>query len=105
MQSLGHWSGNAHVTVAGRWLEAGKYMLQLALDPARCRCDIGQHGSLPWEVSWKLQLLPTADAKACPIVPDDSKQKYSQVCETVMRTLANTPDYGLPTMDCWLCDA
>ncbi|KAL0028975.1 hypothetical protein WJX77_009213 [Trebouxia sp. C0004] len=51
---------------------------QLALDPARCRCEIGQHGSLPWEVSWKLQLLPTAEAKACPVVPDDSKQKYSQ---------------------------
>ncbi len=67
------------MTVAGQWLDPGKYLLQLALDPARCRCEIGQHGSLPWEVSWKLQLLPTAEAKACPVVPDDSKQKYSQV--------------------------
>jgi len=68
------------VTVAGQWLDPGKYLLQLALDPARCRCEIGSHGSLPWEVFWKLQLLPTAEAKACPVVPDDSKQKYSQVC-------------------------
>lgn len=80
MQSLGQWSGHSTVTVAGQWLDPGRYLLQLALDPARCRGEIGQHGSLPWEVSWKLQLLPTAEAKACPVVPDDSKQKYSQVC-------------------------
>ena len=79
VQSLGEWSGDAQVTVAGQWLEPGKYMLQLALDPARCQCEIGQHGSLPFDVSWRLQLLPTAEAKACPIVADDSKQKYSLV--------------------------
>ena len=79
VQSLGQWSGDAQVTVAGQWLEPGKYMLQLALDPARCQCEIGQHGSLPFDVSWRLQLLPTAEAKACPIVADDSKQKYSLV--------------------------
>ncbi len=80
VQSVGQWSGQSKVTVAGQWLDPGKYLLQLALDPARCRCEIGQQGSLPWEVSWKLQLLPTAEPKACPVVPDDSKQKYSQVC-------------------------
>ena len=80
LQSLGRWAGDSSVTVGGQWLEGGKYLLQLALDPARCRCDISQHGSLPWEVTWKLQLLPTADPKACPIVPDDSKSKYAQVC-------------------------
>ena len=79
LQSLGQWAGDAHVTVAGQWLEPGKHMLQLALDPARCRCEISQQGSLPWPVSWKLQLMPSAEAKACPIVVDDSKQKYSQV--------------------------
>ena len=79
VQSLKDWPGNSHVTIAGEWLPAGKYLLQLALDPARSKFQIGEHGVLPFDVFWKLQLLPTADAKGCPIVPDDSKQKYSQV--------------------------
>lgn len=79
LQSLQEWPGSSQVTIAGQWLEAGKYLLQLALDPARSQCEIGQRGTVPCDVFWKLQLLPTADAKACPIVPDDSKQKFSQV--------------------------
>ena len=79
MQSLWEWPGADQVTIAGQWLPAGKYLLQLALDPASSQCEVGQHGSIPFDVFWKLQLLPTADAKVCPIVPDDSKQKFSQV--------------------------
>lgn len=67
------------MTIAGEWLPAGKYLLQLALDPARSEVQVGEHGVLPFDVFWKLQLLPNADAKVCPIVPDDSKLKYSQV--------------------------
>lgn len=79
VQSLRDWPGDSHVTIAGEWLAAGKYLLQLALDPARSEFQVGQHGSLPFDVFWKLQLLPNADAKVCPVVPDDSRQKYSQV--------------------------
>ena len=67
------------MTIAGEWLAAGKYLLQLALDPARSEFQIGEHGVLPFDVFWKLQLLPSADAKVCPIVPDNSRQRYSQV--------------------------
>ena len=79
LQSLREWLGDSEVTIAGQWLEAGKYLLQLALDPGRSQCEVGQHGTIPFDLSWKMQLLATAEAKACPIVPDDSKQKFSQV--------------------------
>ena len=79
MQILGHWSGESQLTVAGQWLEGGKYLVQLALDPAFCRCQINAEGRLSCEASWKVQLLPSLEAKLCPITSDDSKAKWSQV--------------------------
>lgn len=67
------------MTIAGQWLEAGRYLLQLALDPSRSQCEVGQHGTIPFDISWKMQLLPSAEAKGCSVVPDDSKQRFSQV--------------------------
>lgn len=84
MQILGHWSGESQLTVAGQWLEAGKYLVQLALDPAFCRCQINAEGRLSCEASWKVQLLPSLEAKLCPITSDDSKAKWSQVFSHIL---------------------
>ena len=79
LQVVGSWTGDAHVTAASLWLAPGKYLLQLSLDAELCSLDIDASGGLPEEATWKLQVAPSADVKACALVADDSKQKYFQV--------------------------
>ena len=79
LQVVGSWTGDAHVTAATLWLAPGKYLLQLSLDAELCSLDIDAGGGLPEEATWKLQVAPSADVKACALVADDSKQKYFQV--------------------------
>ena len=79
LQVVGSWTGDAHVTAASLWLAPGKYLLQLSLDAELCSLDIDATGGLPEEATWKLQVAPSADVKACALVADDSKQKYFQV--------------------------
>lgn len=79
LQVVGSWTGDAHVTAASLWLAPGKYLLQLSLDAELCSLDIDASGGLPQEATWRLQVAPSADVKACALVADDSKQKYFQV--------------------------
>ena len=78
-QVVGSWTGDAHVMAASLWLAPGKYLLQLGLDAELCSLDIDASGGLPEEATWKLQVAPSAEVKACALVADDSKQKYFQV--------------------------
>lgn len=62
-------------------LQPGKYVSQLTLDPATCPEGLRPSpvdGTLPEgsSISWRAVYMPSTDEKVCPIVQDDSQQKY-----------------------------
>ncbi|GMH36176.1 hypothetical protein BSKO_04044 [Bryopsis sp. KO-2023] len=65
--------------IPGVTLDPGPYVVQMALAVEKCPFSVAEDGSIDTELDWTLEIAPTRDEKECPILEDDTKDRFLQI--------------------------